>query len=149
MGNCAAVRFAIVSVLTVVLACKGADGATGPAGPQGPTGAQGPQGIPGPIGPQGPAGAGNRITYTGILGTAGTAGAGYADLPASAGTMLSPPLYACYLLYSVEGTPSWFQVGDPTTGPAICGLGVGGAGLLRVGLIGGSPGQAFAIVVVY
>lgn len=86
------------------------------------------------------------MTFTGAIGTAGS---GFADLPAAAGTMAAPPQYACYLLFSIAGTPSWFQVGDPTTGSAICGIGTGANGVLRVVVSGATAGQGFAVVVVY
>ena len=133
-----------IMLLAFVLsvACKGADGATGP---QGPTGQQG---VAGPVGPIGPAGAGNRVTFAGTIAANGT---GFADLPAAAGTLSNPPAFACYLLFTISGTPAWLVVGDagPASG-AVCGVGLTpGASTLRVVLSGAVSGQSYAIVVVY
>ena len=132
-------RRIVLLLVGLLVGCKGAEGAVGPAGPQG---------TPGVTGPQGPAGPGNRITFTGQLGVGG---ATFVDLPAAAGTIASPPLYACYLLFSVAGNPTWFQTGDPAAGTsATCALAVPVSGTtLRVAIAGGTGGQAYAVVVVY
>lgn len=135
-------KSSVMLALVTALACKGADGATGPQGPAGPSGAQG---VAGPIGPAGP---GNRITFAGPVAANGVA---FADLPVAAGTMAAPPVFGCYLLFTVGGSPAWFQTGDPFAGTgATCALGATpGASTLRVVLAGATAGQSAAIIVVY
>ena len=138
-------RFLTIGALVLLGAC--AKDATGPAGPQGPTGATGPQG---PAGPAGASGA-TRLTF---YGTADGSGTGFADLPAAAGTMTNPPIFACYLEYMLSGVPFWEEAGtSETTGAApnaLCVLGLKpGATTLRVGVGGAQSGQAIAIVVIY
>lgn len=41
------------------------------------------------------------------------------------------------------------RLGDPTTGSAFCGLGLGGNGVLRVVISGAVSGQGYAIITVY
>lgn len=149
-------------LLVLALACKGADGATGPQGPPGPQGPQGPigqtgsQGLPGIPGPPGPTGGSgtNRIYFAGFLSSSGSIGAAFADLPAAAGSMTNPPLFACYLLYTISNAPLWIAVGDPVggtvSGTTTCILGQQpNSALLRIAVAGGAPGQGVTIVVVY
>lgn len=142
-------RFVVV-LLAGALACKGADGATGPVGPQGSQGTPGPSGPAGPTGPLGPqgiAGPGNRITFTGVLSAGGS---NFADLPAAAGTFASPPLFLCYLSFTVGGAPVWIQTGDQLNSSASCTIGtIPGSTSLRVVVAGGVANQGYAIVVVY
>lgn len=135
--------------LVVALLAVACEGPAGPTGPQGPQGAQGVPGATGPIGPTGPQGT-TKLRFSGQLAPDGTA---FADLPSAAGTMTTPPVFECYLLWASGGTTVWAKVpGDPLFDPDFeqsCVLGTGPTGALRVVLLGGVGGQAYQIIVVY
>jgi len=154
----------LMLLLALAAACKGADGATGPTGPAGPQGPQGPAGPQGPMGPQGPQGlqgppgpagaTGQRLVFTGNLGLSGASAIAFADLPAAAGTMTSPPSYVCYLLFTIDTKPAWIPVGDVLAGTnssCVLGISPSGPGLRIVVGVGSATavGQGAAIVVVY
>ena len=127
-------RFLSVLVLVSLTACIKSDG-TGPTGPEGP---QGPPGVTGAT----------RLTF---YGSADGSGSAVADLPEEAGTMTNPPIFACYLEYTVSSASFWEQTG--TTGSAqnaACVLGLTPSGsALRVSVDGAAVGQLTAIVVIY
>lgn len=136
-------KWLTIGALVALSACA-KDGTVGPTGPQGPTGATGAVGPQGPVGAQGT----TKLTYT---GTANSSGAGFADLPAAAGTLASPPIYSCYLLYSIGGASVWLPTGDALGSTAVtCALGnTPGLSSLRVLVAGAVTGQSMTILVVY
>jgi hypothetical protein len=89
------------------------------------------------------------VSY-GSIGAGGTASF---DLPAAAGTMANPPMYLCYLLYSVglASTPTWYQVGSTDVPNESCSIAPqsGSTGPLRVTISNATVGQGYAIVVTY
>ena len=131
------------AMMSLASACEGGDGAVGP---QGPGGAQGPQGVAGPAGPSGP---GTRLTFAGTLDSLN--GVAFVDLPAAAGTLAKPPIFACYLPDQVNPTQSfWVQTGNFPYSDATCELGQLQNGPLRVLLFGGRfRALPYSIVVIY
>lgn len=122
-------RVLFVIALFLVIACEGAEGPMGPTGPQGPPGLSGP---------------GTRLFFTGLITAQGVTVA----LPAAAGTMVNPPLVACY--YSDFTGGAWAVIADGagTLGVPGCGLRQG-ASTLEVRIINMPAGFQYGIVVVY
>lgn len=100
------------------------------------------------VGCAGAAGPGTRLAQTATLGSSGFV---QFDLPAAAGTMANPPLYACYQLATTVTPNGWLPLvpGSAASGTLYqCLLAQSPTtGNLRVQIVGLAGTQVMAVVV--